>query len=479
MRLRGPTRPRSGGLRKMLTYQDFEEDADRIGFIQRAVTEHRSSEMFREAVIADEYDAQRNTTINNYVQTIWTLTGAPVEDFTASNSKIASGFFRRLNTQRCTYLLGNGVTFASADEGGENRTKEILGNRFDSDIRTAGYYALIHGVSFMLWDRDHIEVFKITEFMPLWDEYTGQLRAGIRFWRSAPDKPMSVEVFEEDGFTRYREDRNTRQLVEYEPKRGYIREYVGTAADGVIVAGESNYSALPIVPMWGSRLKQSTLVGMRQQIDSFDLIMSGFANDLSDVSSIYWIVENCGGMSDRDLARFRDRLKITHIANANTDDGGKVSAYTNEVPHDARKAYLDDIRSRIYEDFGGLDVHVISAGATNDHIEAAYQPLDEEADDFEYQVADAIMALLALLGIDDVPTFKRNRISNQIEQVQMLAIEAQWLDEATILAKLPNVSPDEVKAIMEGRESEEMGRMPLNLGFGVDEVEEVEEVEVV
>ena len=48
------------------------------------------------------------------------------------------------------------------------------------------------------------------------------------------------------------------------------------------VVGEENYSALPIVPLWGSRLKQSTLVGNRQAIDSYDLVYSGFADDLRD-----------------------------------------------------------------------------------------------------------------------------------------------------------------------------------------------------
>ena len=90
----------------------------------------------------------------------------------------------------------------------------------------------------------------------------------------------------------------------------------------------------------------------------------------------------------------------------------------------------------------------MEAGATNDHIDAAYQPMDEEADDFEYQVIEFIQQLLTLLGIEDVPIFKRNRISNQKEQVEMVAMEANWLDEETILRKLPNITPDEVEQIL-------------------------------
>ena len=61
--------------------------------------------------------------------------------------------------------------------------------------------------------------------------------------------------------------------------------------------------------------------------------------------------------------------------------------------------------------------------------------------------------------------FKRQRISNQKEQVEMVVQEAQWLDQQTILRKLPNVSADEVPAIIEALDSEDMGR------FGIGQAE--------
>jgi len=116
------------------------------------------------------------------------------------------------------------------------------------------------------------------------------------------------------------------------------------------------------------------------------------------------------------------------------------------------------LKSLIYESFGALDVHTIAAGATNDHIDAAYQPMDEEADDFEFEVIQFVRQILKLIGVDDMPVFKRNRISNQMEQVQMVVMEAQWLDDETILSKLPNVTVDEVKSILEKKSLEEGAR---------------------
>lgn len=449
---------------RLLTYQDFIDagEENREAFALEAIRRHMASKSYQIAVDADLYDAQQNPTINKYVQQIFDITGSKLVDFTASNNKIACNFFHRLNTQRVMYSLGNGVSFIDTSEAGQkDTTKERLGTHFDHDMQMLAYKALTHGVSFAFWNIDRMCVFPLTEFVPLWDEQTGTLRAGIRFWRLDPTRPMQVVLYEEDGWGRFQTVQSTNgaqseRLVMTSEKRPYITHFAYTRADmdPQVIAAE-NYSALPVVPMWGSKLHQSTLVGMREKIDSYDLIRSGFANDMQDCAQIYWMIANAGGMNDQDMQRFLDRLKINHVALVDSEDGGSAQGFTQEIPYEARKEYLNLIRAGIYEDFGALDVHTVAAGATNDHIDAAYQPMEEEAADFEYQVSEFIQQLLALMGIDDQPVFKRARISNQLEQVQMIVAEADYLDRETILRKLPNVSADEVLGILDRLDEQE------------------------
>lgn len=446
----------------MLTFQDFEKESNKAKFVQGAIMEHKNSDKYKMAVLADKYDAQQNETIYNVARTIFGIDGVQIEDFTVSNSKIASNFFNRLNTQRCMYSLGNGVSFIDpweARKGEPDKTKEALGKHFDHTLREAAYHALIHGESYLMWNTDRVYEFKVTEFVPLDDENDGSMRAGIRFWQIDETKPLNAVLYEKDGYTRYSTEDG--ELKEVAKKRAYIMKYQYTDAGDIVAIEEENYPQLPIVRMYGSRLRQSTLVGMREAIDAYDLINSGFANDLQDCAQVYWIVENYGGMEDDDLRQFLDRLKLNHIANIDSSAGGKVTPYNQDVPVVGRKTFLDDIRNRIYEDFGALDVHTIAASATNDHIDAAYQPLDENASDFEHWVGDAITSLLSLQGIDDTPMFHRERISNQMQQVQILMLEAPYLDDATLIRKLPNVSPDEYQAIMENRDVEAMSRIGI------------------
>lgn len=438
----------------LVTFQDFEKAKDKAAWVASAIEAHKCGGMYKEAVIADSYYRWENKTLSEFVQTLYDLTGQKFVDTTSSNMKLPSRFFYRLNTQRCMYSLGNGAGFS------KDATLKQLGEGFNSKLQAWGTFALIHGLAFAVWDVDHIDVRKVTEMVPVWDEYDGSLRAAIYFCRIGPEYPMSAMLYEEDGFTKYREGEGG--FEEIEPKRGYKVTISKVPATGLVTEVlEENYTSLPVVPMWGSEFKRSTLVGMRGHIDAYDLIKAGFANDTNDCAQIYWIVKNAGGMQTKDLLKMRDQLKLLHIFNANTDDAGDVQPYTQDVPFGAREALLTRIRQDLYDDFGALDVHTLQAGNTNDHIDAAYQPLDEEADKFETQVADALRALLAVAGIDDEPKFTRNRVSNVKEQVEIVLSEAEYFDDETILEKLPNVTADEVKEILRRKDAEAADKMAM------------------
>ena len=92
------------------------------------------------------------------------------------------------------------------------------------------------------------------------------------------------------------------------------------------------------------------LEGIKEQIDAYDFIKSGFANDLDDATQIYWLLQNTGGMDDVDLAKFMQRLKTTKIANIDADEGGALTPYTVQVPYQSREVYLERLEKDIYND---------------------------------------------------------------------------------------------------------------------------------
>ena len=438
----------------MATYKDGMPVAAEV---ERVVKDHKDSCEYQLALIADDYDRQKNTTIMQFEKLIHTITGAKIVDPYAANHKIPSNMFRRLNTQRNQYSLGNGVSF------NDEAIKEKFGDDFDTELQKIGYAAEIHGCAFGFWNLDHMEGFRITEFAPMYDEETGALRAGVRFWQITDSHPMNMWLYTEDGYMRFSVV-SGKIVAKDDAFIPYKLKTKKTQADGEEIIEGENYPGFPIVPLWGSELKQSTLVGMREGIDAYDLIRSGLANDLTEAAFVFWFVNNVQGMNDTDKLEWLDKLRKTHIAVTEGDgsgSGASVTPYTQDVPHEARTKYLEIIKNGLYEDFGALDVHTIAAGSTNDHIDAAYQPLDENADDYEYQIIQFVQSIAALNGIqkqDATPIFKRNRISNQLEQTQMVLAAATYLDEETVIKHLPFISVDEQEEIMKRKKNEDIAR---------------------
>lgn len=457
----------------MLTYQDFLRAGNKENFIIELISEHKTSKQYHVAVDAENYNRQQNTTIMKYQKFLYKLTGQKIVDTISPNYKMASNYLNRFITQLNQYLLGNGATFT------DETTKGKLGIDFDTQLQKAGRSALIEGVSFGFWDFDKLRVFKLIEFAPLYDEENGSLRAGARFWQLDNDKPMRITFYEEDGYTEYIY-KIGEEIEVIKPKTTYKQIVKYTAISGEEIYQGENYPNFPIVPFYANPERQSELVGIREQIDAYDLIKSGFANDL-DGHMLYWILENAGGMDDPDIARLIERMKT--LGAVISDEDAQVKMQQLDIPYESRIAYLDRLEEDLYKDFGALKVDIISSSATTaTQINAAYLPLDCKTDQYEYECIEFVRNILKLQGIEDIPQFKRNKIANQSEATTMILQASNYLDDETVLKHLPFLSPDEIETILKNKEKEEAERFKLasdiqNMQQTYETDEENEEVE--
>ena len=181
------------------TYQDYLEvkeknsETDLIQFVANAIDSHKRSDEYEMAVIADEYFRHRNRTILEFQKLLYKVTGEAVPDNYSANYKLSSNFFFQFTTGLNQYLLSNGVTWSNAG------TADRIGADFDKKLQDAGEEALICGTSFGFMNYDHLEVFNLRQFAPLYDEENGALMAGIRFWQVAKNKPLRAVLYDIDG----------------------------------------------------------------------------------------------------------------------------------------------------------------------------------------------------------------------------------------------------------------------------------------
>lgn len=442
----------------MYTYQDLLELGEErktdalMDFVLRAINDHKSGELYKTAKTAKEYDRHRNVTIVEYQRLLYTITGAAVPDNYSANYKLASKFFHRFVTQQNQFLLGNGVQWQNEE------TSEALGGDFDIKLQKAGQSALVCGISFGFWNLDHVDVFEVTEFVPLWDEVNGSLRAGVRFWQIQSDKPLRATLFEEDGYTEFIWVDGEGSVLK--KKTSYVIYKRETEAGDAEIYDMRNYPTFPIVPLWGNPQHQSELVGIREQIDAYDLIKSNFCNTVDEASIVYWTIQNAGGMDDIDIVKFVERMKTIHAA-AVEENGARAEPTTVEAPSSSREVLLDRIRRDLYDDYMALDTRTIANGAVNTtQIRAAYEPMNSKADEYEYCVHEFVKGLLDVAGINDSPTFTRSMMINVSEEIQVVLQSAQYLQEDYVTEKILTIlgDGDRVEQMLLERDADELRR---------------------
>ena len=423
----------------MKTYQDWEKVANsdensRMAFIKSAISEYKGSRAYQNALDGDAYYKGRNTTIKRYEKILFNALGQAVPDLISANHKLATRFFYRDVMQAASVLLGNGVKWA------DGKGAEALGIDFDVKLMRAYKYAQRHGQVFGFFNNGRVEIYKMTEFMPLVDEEDGSIKAGARFWQIDDNKPLRVTMFELDGYTEYQWDKNGQGSVKAE-KRGY-KAIVGTSeADGTTIYNYENYPTFPVVPMYVNEEKDSELLPLRASIDCRDLVASGYANDVSDAEIIYWTITNSGGMDDADLVQMLDKLRKLHATTVDNDVN--LQSHTVSPEYQGREALLTRLDADLYEDAMAVNTKELSSrNATATEIIAAYEPLNQKLDDHETFVTTFVMGLLAIAGVEDMPSYDRSIVMNKSEEINTLLAASAYLPEEYITKKILAINGD-------------------------------------
>ena len=448
----------------MKTYEDLvacgENEEKRAEFCLEAIKEFQQSKSYKDALIADKYYRKHNVTIENYEKILYTVTGRSVKDEYSPNHRVKTHFFRRMVIQQANYILGSGVQLNKSEQ------KKKLGKNFDSQAIKAAKIAMVESRAFGYWNNDHLEVFGYcctdnhAGFRPLYSEQDAEMKAGIRFWFKCVGtrRITFMTLYEAKGISEYRQDIEGKLVFDGFAK--YKRTTSKTPAEGVLASYDSDYNdTLPIVPLYASDTYESELVGIREAIDSYDLIKSGLANNIDEASEIYWLVSNAGGMDDVDLARFLQRIKTVHAAATDSQSGTSAEAHTLDIPVEARKQFLELARTDLYDDMMLIDRRNMSAAQkTTQELDMAYQPQDDKINDFEFFLMDFFDAIFALAGVDSEVTLRRNKVVNKQENTAMVLSAANYISPECVIRHLDFLTPEEQEEEIKKYEDEQHSR---------------------
>lgn len=437
----------------MYTYNDLQavgaNETDRINFIQSVINDHERSLQYRTGKVAGEFYRHRNPDIEKIERVFYDFQGISHPDTVSANHQLTSNFYFILTVQAVSYLLGNSVSFDNPE------IKEKLGgNSFDFVLQDLLTYAMNDGVSYGYVTENRIIPFNFAcdnrepHFVGLLDENDSVLKAGVRYWRIAPDKPLKATLYEPDGYTEYQEDtestdpknhgNNSGQLVVVQEKRPYGVP-IENEIQGVYTFKSGNFSGIPIVPM-NYINGQSQLVGNRATLVAYDLILSGLVNNVSDGQILYWVIQNAEAMDEYDDKKMLlDIIKshVLHLPESVTAEPHQIE--TSYAPNETT---LTRLRSQIFNDFMAVDWERVSAGnMTTVEIKSAYTQLNLKCDMLEKCISEFIREVLKIHGFDENEPFHFQRATpvNESETIQNIIASAPFIGEETATKKICEV----------------------------------------
>ena len=469
------------------TYQDWlgTAEEERPELLMQIVKAYKVSDDFKIALVAEKYFRAENEAvarkkllkpqrINTTVREK-TVRGDEIEKTRSSvrtveveGNRVYSRFFYRIVTQENQHLLSNGVTIGDSEGISGEEIKKRLGAGFDTTMARMGEKALIHGVCWGYWNHDHLEAIeaakdKLSGFVALVDEETSAARVGVQFWQLDPKRPLWVRLFEEDGVTVYRTDKD-KTLREEQPKRAYKQIIVSDVMGDDVIGGE-NYGGLPIVPLYANPERMSELDNStKSKIDAYDRITSDFTDNLDRANDVYWVLNNFGGTVD-EIAQVLEQInRLKAVVNVSDGAGGSSTAepHTIEVPYQAREKAMQLLSAELYKDSMSLSLEEITGGSlTNVAIRAATTNLNLKCDRYEWQCFAFVQQLLRLLGIEtESISFVRQALVNQSETVSDIDKMLEYIDDQTALELNPLIMPDQIEEIMERKRMQRYAGTP-------------------
>lgn len=440
-----------------MTYQDFAAAEDKLGAALAAVARYKGSGEFQAALEAEKYFRGENTEVAR--KTVLKARKIETRDESGRRrvrsgledvvgNRIGSGFLYRFICQENQMLLQNGCLLP-------RDIKRQLGADFDRQLALLGERALVQGAAWGFWNDGRLEVIEkardwLSGFLPLADEMTGQLRAGIQFWQTAPKRAMFLRLFEEDGVTVFRV--NGAGVADVAaPKRAY-RIIRRRDALEECIEREENWGRLPIVPLYANGERRSEFTpAIKAKIDAYDRILSDFADNLERANDVYWVLNNFGGTTEDIAEMLAEINRLKAVANVSDGAGGATAEpKTIEVPYQARQTALKLLEKALYADAMALDTEALTGGSlTNVAIRAACANLNLKCDRYEWEVFSFVQELLALLGVEtEEIRFQRQVIANDMETVQTIYMMRGDIDRATALRLNPLLQPEEVEALL-------------------------------
>lgn len=426
-------------------------------------------EMTREASIAERYYRKKNDILKR-----GTRGGSQNENpMRAADNRIPANFYNILVNQKAAYLFADPPVFDLGDEAANKAVRKALGDSFHKVCKDLCINASNCAIAWLHYWKDSGGAFRFAvisskQIIPIWtDDLEKELSGLLRFYDQIDEDGKKWNIYEYWDKERCSTFRKESRAI-MDALKPY--DLYGAAEDqpeGDPSSWMHGFGEVPFIPFPNNAEGSNDLNDVKELIDAYDKVYSGFLNDLEDIQEVIFIL---AGYEGEDLGEFLQKLKKYKTIKVDSDEEGKggLSTLTIDIPVEAREKMLAMTRKSIFEQGMGIDPDPQNFGNSSGvALSYLYSLLELKAGLMETEfrpgfgrLVRAICRHEGLEAVDVVQTWTRTSVRNEAELSSIAQQSTGVISRKTILSNHPWVTDAEKElAQLKEEEQEENEKM--------------------
>lgn len=339
--------------------------------------------------------------------------------FRSAENKISHNWFNLLVNQKVGYIFAYPPTINVYDEVLNEKINDILGDRFTKILKDLCIEASCFGKSYLhIWIEGKFKFINIpaTQIIPIYsDNLKHNLKNIIRVYEIIENsKNITIyEFWDENNMYLFRKDTKIVPFMKFNNSNCF----------------NHNLGFLPFIEFSNNNTKTGDLNNVKDLIDVYDKVFSGFVNDIDDIQQVILVLTNYGGEDLQTFLSDLKRYKAIDLQSDETDTKSGISTMSIDIPITARCEVLKMTRKQIFVSGCGVDPENNNFGtASGVALKHLYGLLELKAglleSEFRAGISQFIRCILKYLGADNLckieQIYHRDYIQNDLETAEIL-----------------------------------------------------------
>lgn len=417
----------------------------------------------------------------------------------SADNRISTNWHEILVVQKVAYLFSFPPIFTIGNDKKLSETvSEMLGDDYEQIISNLGTYASNSGRAWLQYWVDTAGNFRYTALK-------GDQCVAITDPRDISQRAIAVV---RRFYLKNERGENKPHYEVWDDKEALFINGETMGPESLIIGGvktdriSHEYGVPPFIEFDNNSQKQSDLVKYKREVDSYDKILSGFANDLDDIQEIILILRDFAGETETTIqvpeigpdgkpkldedgdpvcrevtksVNILQQIKAQKFATV-TETGG-IDKLTIDVPYEARNIALSLLQKQIYISGMGVDPNPERTGqATGAYVDHLYHLLELKAglmqNQFKPALSKLIRAMLKHIGkgenlkIEQTWTRNKPKIDNEIVD-RLNSTPSTVMSDYTKRRKHPDIEdPEKEDKLVEQEQEQAQQNMMDSFGEG-------------